>query len=124
MLNDLSADLSMDEDRVSDGDNVDDARFGLTEDQYNRGRALFGMAKGGEQFIDQAAYVLNKEIRNAEKPTEDANAHDYNKALFYMYGYCEDWYNDEKEQTIMAHSLLKHFEFYNDSKVATKILSK
>ena len=52
MLDDLSGDLSMDEDPVSEGDNPEDAKFGLTEDQYNRGRALFGMARGGEHFID------------------------------------------------------------------------
>ena len=41
-----------------------------------------------------------------------------------MYGNCEDMYDFESGNSIMAHSLLKKFEFYKTSEEAMKVLSK
>ena len=39
-------------------------------------------------------YILNADMRKVENPNEEATPHDYKKALFYLYGNCEDLYDD------------------------------
>ena len=82
------------------------------------------MAKSGDDNVDLNAYILNKEIKSIENPNSEATAHDYQKALFYMYGHCEEVYDPNKDKSIMAHSILKQFAQYRESDQATKILSK
>ena len=99
-------------------------KFGFEDDQYNRCKALFEKAKVGEDFVDIADYVFNGDIRKAENPNNGATGQDYQKALFYMYGHCEDLYDFDSGSSVMAHSLLKKFEFYKTSEEAMKVLSK
>ena len=65
------------------------------------------------------------EARKLENPNKDATTHDYQKALFYLYGNCEDFHDAFTEQDlILAHNLLKRFEFYNNYEEAKKVLTK
>ena len=70
-------------------------------------------------------YILNADIRKIEEPNKDAGPHDYQKALFYLYGNCEDLHDAFKpEDFLMAHSLLKRYEFYRETVDAKKVLTK
>ena len=57
--------------------------------------------------------MLNHEIRKIEDPNKDAEATDFQKALFYMYGYCKDLQSaEEKKDQVLVHNLLKDLKFF------------
>ena len=70
-----------------------------------------------------ADYVFNWDVRGHENPSQGATAHDYKKALFYLYGHCEDQYDFASGSSILVHSLLKKFEFYKTPEQAMKVLA-
>ena len=97
----------------------------MSDVYYERGKALFDIAKSSHCDEKMSEYVLNEDMRKGENnPNKDATAHDYQKALFYLYGNCEDIYDAASDKNIMAHGLLKRFELYGESEEVAKTLSK
>ena len=119
--------ISFEKNEASEEDDEDPeaAKFGHQDEDYDRCTSFFNSARERDQMDRVAEYILNAEIRKIEDPNKDATNHDYQKALFYLYGHCED-FNDAfgNEERIMAHSLLKRFDFYSDYNEAKKVLSK
>ena len=43
-------------------------------------------------------YLLNHDIRKLEDPCREAEASDFQKALFYMYGHCKEYTSGEQKK--------------------------
>ena len=85
--------VSFEQNQQSDGEeeqNPEEARFGHSEQQFDRGTLFFKNAQKRNQDMELTDYLLNHEIRKLEDPNREAEAADFQKALFYMYGHCKD----------------------------------
>ena len=115
--------ISFEKNEASDGENEEDAHFGLDDGQLKRGDTFFKTAQQRNQNYNLDDYILNSEIRKLEDPNKDVTPHDFQKALFYMYGNVENFHGITVEgEDFMAHTLLKRFQLYSNFDDAKEVL--
>ena len=103
--------------------NAEEAKFGHTDEQFDRGTLFFKNAQKRNQDYELTDYLLNKEIRKVEDPNKDAEALDYQKALFYLYGHCKDFQSSEENKDhVLAHGLLQTQNFFKSNEEAKAVL--
>ena len=103
--------------------NAEEARFGHTNEQFDRGTLFFKNAQKRNQDYEATDYLLNHEIRKIEDPNKDVEPLDYQKALFYIYGHCKDFQGSEENKGhVLAHGLLKSQNFFKSNEEAKAVL--